>query len=63
MVTEVGFWQQMSDLISKVGFPICVASWYMMRTDKRLERLARLLEAHMLSHGEKGVSDKGIGDE
>lgn len=30
------------DLIQKVGFPIVVAGWFMLRLEKRLDRMAEL---------------------
>lgn len=29
------------EVLKQVGFPIFVASWFMLRTDKRLEALTR----------------------
>ena len=32
-----------SDFIQQVGFPIAVALWLLMRTDKRLDKIADLI--------------------
>lgn len=34
-------------LLREFGFPIVVALWFMLRAEKRLDRLAELVAAHM----------------
>ena len=42
-------WDQIERLISAVGFPIVVALWFMLRTDKRLDRVIQLFELTLLN--------------
>ena len=41
-------WDQVVELLQKVGFPIFVAGWFMFRHEKRMDRQARLLTQLMM---------------